>query len=436
MRKFKMTLLSSVMTASVSVFLIVGMVFAINTFPNKLNTWRNGEVVESGWGNSLEKRIGVIGSTDPDSLTYEVSQLELGIFELGNNEWLKATDNAGTGTINMSKINTSDEIETGAKLNADEGVEITYAGTANGLNVYSNVDASVSSPLVDIHADNSAFDQDVFKVVNDGVQQTAYLQANTNRGNYVHGVEIDDNQTSGSNASFAILDSNINANFGTVYIVGERTGQMFELDMNGRGQIFDMNQDVTNSVWSAGGFKYVGTSVVSDAATYTKSGSIFDITSDVIETLGTITDSAIVLDINQTHADATGNVVDITNSGTGNDIVAPNFTLKSGTMSLGIDADTIADSGDGNPATHSLAPSTSYVSLTCNDANNCTITMNETGAVDGQIVRIVNVSANVCDFSDTSGVSELAGNWAMGQYDTLELIYATDRFVEIGRSGN
>lgn len=100
------------------------------------------------------------------------------------------------------------------------------------------------------------------------------------------------------------------------------------------------------------------------------------------------------------------------------------------------DSDTIADSGDGNPATATLNPTKSYVKITCNDSDTCDVTMGEATAVDGQIVDIVNISANVVDFADTSGVSELNGAYAMGQWQTLALKYVDDRWVEFGRSAN
>lgn len=101
-----------------------------------------------------------------------------------------------------------------------------------------------------------------------------------------------------------------------------------------------------------------------------------------------------------------------------------------------VDSDTIADSGDGNPATATLNPSSGYVELTCSDGDGCTITMGETGVLEGTPVIITNISANACNFADTSGVSELAGAFAMGQYDVLEIVYTGDRWVEMSRSDN
>ena len=100
------------------------------------------------------------------------------------------------------------------------------------------------------------------------------------------------------------------------------------------------------------------------------------------------------------------------------------------------DADTIADTGDANPAAATLTPAAAYVELTCNDADTCDITMGETGIVSGTQLLITNVSSNACDFADTVGVSELSGIFAMGQYDALSLQYIGDRWIETGRSNN
>ncbi len=99
---------------------------------------------------------------------------------------------------------------------------------------------------------------------------------------------------------------------------------------------------------------------------------------------------------------------------------------------------TVADSGDGNPATDTLTPDGSVVLATCSDADSCDITMTETGVTSGQFLKIVCMTATpaTCDFADTAGVTELAGAFAMDQYDTLGMVYASDRWVEISRSVN
>lgn len=117
--------------------------------------------------------------------------------------------------------------------------------------------------------------------------------------------------------------------------------------------------------------------------------------------------------------------------------ITNNYALNvDGKMLVTADARTIADSGGAGTATLTLAPTSSNVQLTCSDADGCDITMSETGVLDGTIIRIVNVSANVCNFADTAGVTEIAGAFAMGQYDTLVLEYVVNTWVQIDRSDN
>jgi hypothetical protein len=97
---------------------------------------------------------------------------------------------------------------------------------------------------------------------------------------------------------------------------------------------------------------------------------------------------------------------------------------------------TVADSGNGSAATATVTPSSSFIELTCSDADGCTMTMSETGATDGQVVTIVNVSANAATFADTSSVTEAAGSFAAGQWDAITYRYVVDRWVEVSRSNN
>lgn len=98
---------------------------------------------------------------------------------------------------------------------------------------------------------------------------------------------------------------------------------------------------------------------------------------------------------------------------------------------------TIADNGTGSPATGTLTVTKSYAKCDCGDADGCTITMSESGVVDGWQLTIVNISANACNFADTSGISELpSGGVALGQWDTLDLIYSVDRWAARNTSNN
>ena len=104
----------------------------------------------------------------------------------------------------------------------------------------------------------------------------------------------------------------------------------------------------------------------------------------------------------------------------------------------------IPDSGDGSPASFALNSSEAYayLGLNCLDADGCDVTLAE-DFLDGDIIFVYNAGTNLVNFADTSGVSELAGNFAMGEWDTLQLIFRdpdsdtdTSRWMEISRSDN
>lgn len=101
---------------------------------------------------------------------------------------------------------------------------------------------------------------------------------------------------------------------------------------------------------------------------------------------------------------------------------------------------TIVDSGDGSPAVDTLTPtvdvSISRLDVTCSDTDGCTPTMSETSMVDGQIIVIVNVSANDLNFIDDPGILEMIGDHTMvlGQYEQIALQYVTDRWIMINAS--
>ncbi len=112
------------------------------------------------------------------------------------------------------------------------------------------------------------------------------------------------------------------------------------------------------------------------------------------------------------------------------------FIDETGAEVSGVSTTTVADSGDGNPVAFTITPTTSHLEITCSDSDTCDATMSETGARNGQEVKIINAGTNVVDISDTSGVSETAGAFAMGQYDVITMVYISDRWVEQNRSNN
>lgn len=96
-----------------------------------------------------------------------------------------------------------------------------------------------------------------------------------------------------------------------------------------------------------------------------------------------------------------------------------------------------ANNGSGGvPATGTVIPTTDYLILSCSDPDGCVITMSETGAVDGRVLRVVGGSANTNTIADSSGVTDLAGDCVLGVYDSISLMYAVSGWIETGRSNN
>jgi len=116
----------------------------------------------------------------------------------------------------------------------------------------------------------------------------------------------------------------------------------------------------------------------------------------------------------------------------------PNYKLEvNGLKGASPTTLTISDDGvGGSSPSATLTPSTSFCKIDCQDPDGCNVTISESGAADGAELTIVNISANTVNISDSAGVTELAGNFAMGQWDSLSLIYVGDRWVEVSRSDN
>lgn len=118
-----------------------------------------------------------------------------------------------------------------------------------------------------------------------------------------------------------------------------------------------------------------------------------------------------------------------------NTVAQANFTMQARVVMENTLA-TIPDSGGAGAASITLAMSAPSYRIDCQDVDGCNVTMGETNAISGQEITFTNISANTVNFADTSGVSELAGAFAAGQYDTLQVKYVVDRWVETSRSNN
>lgn len=95
---------------------------------------------------------------------------------------------------------------------------------------------------------------------------------------------------------------------------------------------------------------------------------------------------------------------------------------------------TCANSGDGSPGFLVITPTTSTVRPTNSDANGCTASLSEVGAVNGQQLRITLVSnaGGTLDFADSAGVQETGAGCSLGIFGVANFEYITDRWVLTG----
>ena len=104
--------------------------------------------------------------------------------------------------------------------------------------------------------------------------------------------------------------------------------------------------------------------------------------------------------------------------------------------------ETCVDSGDGNAGALTITPAATgeyvvMITLTVNDADGCDITMEETSAITGTVVHILNASAaNTATFTDISGVLELINGspYEIPASNILELHYVGNRWLEVART--
>jgi len=118
-----------------------------------------------------------------------------------------------------------------------------------------------------------------------------------------------------------------NAGTGTVYSGRGSGGAVFMADQNGNGFGMSIDRDTTNTNSTTGSMRILDTANVTDNGTYTKTGTTFAIASAIAATAGTITDNSKVATFAQNNSGATGDVVTITNSGSGATLVVDSNTL-------------------------------------------------------------------------------------------------------------
>jgi hypothetical protein len=95
---------------------------------------------------------------------------------------------------------------------------------------------------------------------------------------------------------------------------------------------------------------------------------------------------------------------------------------------------TCTDSGDGSPGFVVITPTTSSTRATNSDTDGCGASLSETGAANGQQLRVINVSnaGGTLDFADSSGVQETGAGCSLSLYGIANFEYVTDRWILTG----
>lgn len=93
-------------------------------------------------------------------------------------------------------------------------------------------------------------------------------------------------------------------------------------------------------------------------------------------------------------------------------------------------AQTVPDSGNGSPATATVAATVGWVNVTCSDADGCALTLSEAGATSGSTLRIVNVGSNTVTLADSAGVQETTGALSLGPADNVTFCYVPSYWAQ------
>jgi hypothetical protein len=220
------------------------------------------------------------------------------------------------------------------------GISVVNAATNNGIqiNQTGNLAASKAGLLINQSGTIGSGGSALY-INNDSAGRSLYVRQDgavgaNDRGVYV--LSDTTSQTASGGRLVEFKEDTASSTIDLLYLQQDGTGRGIFVDHNNAGVTLHLDKDVTNAnLTSAVTLSVDHTAVVNDGGTYTKTTPAVNIASNVTETSGTITDSAIVLDVNQAHADATGSVVDIDNDGTGNALyIQQDGTLASNKRAL------------------------------------------------------------------------------------------------------
>lgn len=96
--------------------LIIGITFSLSVSAGIVGPSDGGLTVPGKWFITSSDSLAPVNDRDVEMGNVNITGNITGILELANDTWMRAIDNAGTGVVNMIKVNTSDLIEFGADV--------------------------------------------------------------------------------------------------------------------------------------------------------------------------------------------------------------------------------------------------------------------------------------------------------------------------------
>lgn len=210
-------------------------------------------------------------------------------------------------------------------------IRSTNAGGSNPL----------ASPLAQIVATHSEYDQWLLSLENHGIMTTLEIQDFTQKNYHENGLGVTSLAAQNKNViqqgyiNFRLLHADSTADVIEVNNHGTGTGLLIQQNNNGRAistlkDFFNKNQNANNVLFD-------DFTRVNDGATYTKSGANTFIRNRVQVTSGAITDTSTVLDARQENNNATGIAVHFRNAGRGKTLEVRSDGSATGAHTLSVD---------------------------------------------------------------------------------------------------
>lgn len=222
--------------------------------------------------SDIIQNAGVLTAINPYAKNYTnglTATLTDNVVEVG----LDLTGLSITNTTTANTISVDQNGNVGTDVATDGAVHIENTGnTGIGLGIYTNIGATADAPLVSIHADNTAFDQNVVLIKNDGSAYGLKIES--------YGATGDALGILANGAACTAINAQSGGNAVTVALVSlslkntTDSGDVLVLDHKGtgNGSHIKFTGDCPNTVSEDGDFWFDGTNLKINVA-----GTVYNI---------------------------------------------------------------------------------------------------------------------------------------------------------------